>query len=125
VAAAPTTIIPFTIAPLAVVHFGGAQSMFKYIQVLLWMPDDKVSIAMIFTAADKGYGAGEVVKLVLKKTKTIKSEHVALDTITHMEFIKELFCVHDLADQYSPGIHIGLRFKFSWTGSPYVALSLL
>jgi len=41
----------------------------------------------------------------MKKTKTIKSEHVVLDTITCTEFIKELFHVHDLADQYSPGIH--------------------
>ena len=84
-----------------------------------------VSIAMVFTTADKTYGAGRVVKLAMKKTKTIKSEYVVLDTIAHTKFIKELFCVHDLADQYSPGIHMGPRFKFSWMGSPYVVLFLL
>jgi hypothetical protein len=84
-----------------------------------------VSIAMVFTTADKTYGAGGVAKLVMKKTKTIKSEHVVLDTIARTEFIKELFRVHDLADQYSPGIHMGPGFKFSWTGSPYVVLFLL
>src|ERR1700685_4088712 len=77
-----------------------------------------VLIAMIFTAADKAYGASGVAKLVMKKMKTIKSEHIVLDNITHMEFIKEIFQVHDLADQYSPGIHMGPGFKLSWTGSP-------
>jgi hypothetical protein len=76
-----------------------------------------VLIAMIFTAADKAYGASGVAKLVMKKTKTIKSEHIVLDNITRMEFINELFQVHDLADQYSPGIHMGPGFKLSWTGS--------
>jgi hypothetical protein len=72
---------------------------------------------MISTAADKAYGASRVAKLVMKM-KTMKLEHIVLDNITHMEFIKEIFQVHDLADQYSPGIHVGPGFKLSWTGSP-------
>ena len=42
---------------------------------------------MISTAADKAYGASRVTKLVMKM-KTMKSEHIVLDTITHMEFIR-------------------------------------
>ena len=77
---------------------------------------------MIFTAADKAYSASRVTKLVMKKMKTIKSEHIVLDNITHTEFTKEVFQVHDLSDQFSPGINMGPRFKLSWAGSPKVVL---
>ena len=49
---------------------------------------------MISTATGKAYSASGVAKLVMKKTKTIKSEHIVLDNITHMEFIRNYSGYH-------------------------------
>ncbi|KIK81779.1 hypothetical protein PAXRUDRAFT_155282, partial [Paxillus rubicundulus Ve08.2h10] len=48
---------------------------------------------------------------------TIKSNHMLIDEISRTDFIKAFLRVHDLADQYSPGIHFGPQFKLWWTGS--------
>ncbi|KAF8835086.1 hypothetical protein BDN67DRAFT_992531 [Paxillus ammoniavirescens] len=37
--------------------------------------------------------------------------------ISRTDFIKAFLRVHDLADQYNPGIHFGPQFKLWWTGS--------
>ena len=79
-----------------------------------------VSVTMSFTAADKTYGAGRVAKLTMKKTKSVKSDHVVLDNTGRTEFLPHILCIHDLTHQYSPGVHMGPGFKFAWTGSPYV-----
>lgn len=81
-----------------------------------------VSVTMSFTAADKVYGAGRVAKLTMKKTKSVKSDHVVLNNTSRTEFLQHVLRIHDLTDQYSPGVHMGPGFKFAWTGSPYVLL---
>ncbi|KAG1860347.1 hypothetical protein F4604DRAFT_1930239 [Suillus subluteus] len=74
-----------------------------------------VSITMAYTAPDK---TGRGLKLVVKKFKTVKSDHIVLEDITRTTFIQMFLTIHELADQYSPGVHSGPGFKLSWTGSP-------
>ncbi|KAG1842365.1 hypothetical protein DFJ58DRAFT_732046 [Suillus subalutaceus] len=56
-------------------------------------------------------------KLVVKKFKTVKSDHIVLEDITWTTFIQKFLAIYELADQYSPGVHSGPGFKLSWTGS--------
>ncbi|KAL6303693.1 hypothetical protein BKA93DRAFT_817976 [Sparassis latifolia] len=43
--------------------------------------------------------------------------HIVLEGIKHTGFIQAFLAVHDLADQFSPGVHSGPNFKLWWTGS--------
>jgi hypothetical protein len=80
-----------------------------------------VSVTMVFVAAEKSYGTGRVAKLAMKKNKSIKSDHISLNNISRVEFIQQVLRIHDLTDQYSPGVNMGPGFKFAWTGSPCVS----
>jgi hypothetical protein len=73
---------------------------------------------MLFASPDKTYGAGGVAKLTMKAKKTSKSDHIILESITRTEFVRAYLGVHDLGDQYSPGVHSGPSFKLWWAGSP-------
>jgi hypothetical protein len=76
---------------------------------------------MVFTersSGPHGTGTGRGAKLAMKKNKSIKSDHIPLDDISRVEFIRHIFRIHDLTDQYSPGINMGPGFKLAWTGSP-------
>lgn len=55
-----------------------------------------------------------------KKDKLMKMESIVLDSITHVNFLKETLKVHNLSSEYSPGTHSGPDFKMSWTGSGYI-----
>ncbi|KAG2046094.1 hypothetical protein BDR06DRAFT_1015033 [Suillus hirtellus] len=57
-------------------------------------------------------------KLVIKKFKTVKSDHIVLEDITRTTLIQKFLAIYESADQYSPGVHYGPGFKLSWTGSP-------
>ncbi|KAH7905568.1 hypothetical protein BJ138DRAFT_1118354 [Hygrophoropsis aurantiaca] len=74
-----------------------------------------VSVTKIFSAAEKM--AGRNAKMTIKKSKTIKSDHIKLEGTTHIEFIKAILRVHDLGDQLSPGQNYGPDFKFWYTCS--------
>ncbi|GLB45420.1 hypothetical protein LshimejAT787_2500090 [Lyophyllum shimeji] len=50
-----------------------------------------------------------------KKDRITKGASIVLDGITRMEFIKAFLAVHDLDDQYSPGVHSGPNFKIWWS----------
>jgi len=75
-----------------------------------------VSVTMLVSVAEKNSGNGRG-KLSMKKTKTIKSDHICIEMMSRFEFITAFLRVHDLEDQYSPGVHFGPAFWFWWTGS--------
>jgi hypothetical protein len=52
----------------------------------------------------------------VKKAKNTKMDHIVLEGISRVEFVKAFFRIHDVADKFSPGIHSGPDFKFWWTG---------
>lgn len=54
----------------------------------------------------------------MKKSRSVKSDYISLDNISHAEFILHILHIHDLIDQYSPGVNMGPGFKFAWTGYP-------
>ncbi|KIJ57472.1 hypothetical protein HYDPIDRAFT_171677, partial [Hydnomerulius pinastri MD-312] len=54
-------------------------------------------------------------KPTVKKLRTTKTDHILMDEISHVDFIKAFLRIHDLTDQYSPGVHFGPQFKLWWT----------
>ncbi|KIK93182.1 hypothetical protein PAXRUDRAFT_145638 [Paxillus rubicundulus Ve08.2h10] len=56
-------------------------------------------------------------KTLLEKQWTIKSDHIKLSNINCTDFIKAWLKVHDLNEQFSPGVHSGPEFRMWWTGS--------
>ena len=56
-------------------------------------------------------------KIVIKKGRIIKSDHIKLVEMGRAEFIKAWLKIHELDEQFSPGIHSGPNFKMWWTGS--------
>ncbi|KII87546.1 hypothetical protein PLICRDRAFT_163749 [Plicaturopsis crispa FD-325 SS-3] len=74
-----------------------------------------ISVVMAFLTTDKSSGRGS--KVLVKKAKTTKSDHMRVTDMTRPDFIKAFFAVHDLTDQFSPGVHSGPGFKMWWTGS--------
>ncbi|KAF8989234.1 hypothetical protein BDQ17DRAFT_1334189 [Cyathus striatus] len=55
-----------------------------------------------------------------KKFKSLKFGYINLNGIDCCKFVNEFLKLHDLAGDYSPGIHNDPSFKLSWTGSAYV-----
>ncbi|KAG2131759.1 hypothetical protein DEU56DRAFT_914323 [Suillus clintonianus] len=76
-----------------------------------------VSVTMLVLVVERSSSSNGRGKLSSKKTKTIKSDHVRIETMSRVEFITAFLRVHDLDDQYSPGVHFGPAFRFWWTGS--------
>ncbi|KIM82708.1 hypothetical protein PILCRDRAFT_7620 [Piloderma croceum F 1598] len=54
-------------------------------------------------------------KLVVRRAKLTKSDHIILEDATHCDFIKGFPVIHNLADKFNPGIHFGPLFKMYWT----------
>ncbi|KAF8994742.1 hypothetical protein BDQ17DRAFT_1430886 [Cyathus striatus] len=52
-----------------------------------------------------------------KKFKSSKFGYINLNGIDRCKFVNEFLKLHDLAGDYSPGVHNGPSFKLSWTGS--------
>lgn len=77
-----------------------------------------VSVTMAFTAPEASYGPSRAPKLIMKKSKTTKSDHIVVEGSNRTSFIQKFLSIHDLSDQYSPGVHSGPGFKLWWTGSP-------
>jgi hypothetical protein len=67
---------------------------------------------------EKGVGARSH-KAVIKKKSCTKFGFINIieSQITRGAFIAHFLTVHDLADQFSLGVHNGPPFKFWWTGS--------
>ncbi|KAH7903729.1 hypothetical protein BJ138DRAFT_1120100 [Hygrophoropsis aurantiaca] len=77
-----------------------------------------VSITTVYTAFEKPISARSSRAPVKKsKARTTKSDQIILDGTTRAKFIEAALAVHDIADQYSPGVYSGPSFKFWWTGS--------
>jgi hypothetical protein len=72
---------------------------------------------MAFTSPEQTYGAGRAPKLTMKKSKTTKSNHIVIEKATRSTFIQNFLSVHELSDQYSPGVHSGPSFKLWWARS--------
>ncbi|KIJ10550.1 hypothetical protein PAXINDRAFT_16468 [Paxillus involutus ATCC 200175] len=85
------------------------------VDALLGRGGHLVSVCMVSSIVKRTGGRNG--KLMTKKDKTSKSDYIQVDGNSHMDFIKAFFCVHDLGDQFSPGIHSGPPFKLWWTGS--------
>jgi hypothetical protein len=79
-----------------------------------------VSIAMVFSSAEQAPSASRLGKTVMKKHRNAKFDYIDIVELDQSAFIREWLRVHDLADQYSPGVHNGPPFKMWWTGSRYV-----
>ena len=86
------------------------------------MAGHMVSTLMYFSSQVAG-PASRGSKLVLKRQKLTKSDHIILEDTSRCEFIQGFLAIHDLADKFSPGVHSGPPFKLHWSGSTYVAFS--
>ena len=64
-------------------------------------------------------------KLVLRRQKLTKSDHIILEDTSRSDFIQGFLAIHDLADKFSLGDHSGPPFKLHWSGSMYVTFLLL
>lgn len=78
-----------------------------------------VSITMHYSAQLQG-PASRGSKVVSKRSKLVRSDHIRLRDINRPKFIRAFLLVHDLAEQFSPGVHSGPPFKLYWTGSTCV-----
>ncbi|KAF9225177.1 hypothetical protein BS17DRAFT_801307 [Gyrodon lividus] len=83
---------------------------------LIEEPGHLISICMIQTVPEKSLTNG-CAKTLLKKQRTIKSDHIKLSNFGHTDFIKAWLKAHDLDKQFSPGVHSGPEFRMWWTGS--------
>lgn len=79
----------------------------------------RVSITMVYSIAEPGKGS-RAAKSVIKKYRNAKFDYIPILELNRKAFICEWLCVHDLLDQYSPGVHSGPSFKLWWAGSAYV-----
>jgi hypothetical protein len=78
-----------------------------------------VSALMIFSSQVAG-PISRGAKLVSKRVKLTKSDHIVLEGTSRSEFIQHFLAIHGLADVFSLGVHSGPPFKLHWTGSAYV-----
>lgn len=78
-----------------------------------------VFVCMTQTVPEKNITGGRT-KVTLKKQRTVKSDHIKLAELGRAEFIKAWLDVHDLGEQFGPGVHSGPDFKLWWLGSRYV-----
>ena len=91
---------------------------------LIFIPDGPpinghlINVTHIFTAMEPM--AARNLKAAPKKKQTTMLGHIALKTITCVDFIKAFLAIHSLHTQYAPGVHSGPTFKLSWTGSTCV-----
>ncbi|KDR67216.1 hypothetical protein GALMADRAFT_80029 [Galerina marginata CBS 339.88] len=76
-----------------------------------------VSVTMAYSLAEPGKGS-KASKSVLKKHRNAKIDYIKILELDRAGFICEIFWVHELSDQYSPGVHSGPPFKVWWPGSP-------
>jgi hypothetical protein len=79
-----------------------------------------VSALMNFSSQVAG-PASRGSKLVMKRIKLTKSDHIILEGMTRCEFIQAFLTIHKLDDKFSPGVHSGPPFKLHWSRSTYVA----
>ena len=84
-----------------------------------------VSVTMVYSAPEKAPGGNRLGKVVMKKHRNAKFDYVKISLLDRVSFIREWLRIHDVGDQYSPGIHNGPPFKMWWTGSRYVNPSIL
>ena len=75
------------------------------------------SVTMASTGPGTTCTCGCTTKLTMKKLKTAKSDHIIIDSSICTVFIKAFLTIHNLADQYCPGVHLGPGFKMWWLGS--------
>ncbi|KAF9245415.1 hypothetical protein BU15DRAFT_71167 [Melanogaster broomeanus] len=74
-----------------------------------------VSATMVYLSTEKPTSSHG--KPTVKKLCTTKSDQISIDDISHVDFVKAFLQIHELTDQYSPGVHFGPQFKLWWTGS--------
>jgi hypothetical protein len=77
-----------------------------------------VSVTMVFTTLERGASARA--KPIAKKHRNVKFDNIKVAELDRVAFISQFLRVHELSDQYSPGVHNGPPFKMWWTGSRYV-----
>jgi len=77
-----------------------------------------VYVTMTSLELEKGNG-GRSHKAIIKKKSSTKFGFINLieSQITRGAFIAQFLTIHELADQFSPGVHNGPPFKLWWTGS--------
>lgn len=71
-----------------------------------------VNITMAFLAPGKAVRGN---KIAMKPARITKMDHIVITSRT--DFITAFLAVHELAEQFSPGVHSGPVFKLWWTGS--------
>ncbi|KAF9230914.1 hypothetical protein BU15DRAFT_68784 [Melanogaster broomeanus] len=74
-----------------------------------------VSATMVYLSTEKPTSSRG--KLTIKKLCTTKSDQISIDDISRLDFVKAFLQIHELTDQYSPGVHFSPQFKLWWTGS--------
>ena len=84
-----------------------------------------VLVTMVYSAPEKAPSGNQLGKVVMKKHRNAKFDYVKILLLDQVSFIHEWLRIHDVGDQYSPGIHNGPPFKMWWTGSRYVNPSIL
>ena len=121
--AAITTAAPLPI--LADIHIEKLHKFISYIILvvayaylqLLIPTSHLVYTTNIFSIEDQGMpGCRAMVASKKIKNKNTRFEHIVLKTITHIHFIQAFLAVYDLADQFSPSVHLGPGFKLWWIG---------
>ena len=75
---------------------------------------------MAFTSTEKSHAAGRAPKVVVMKQRVTKFDYMDLKDITRTGLLALVFSVHEISDQYSPGINSGPTIKMWWTGSRFV-----
>ncbi|GBE83748.1 predicted protein [Sparassis crispa] len=77
-----------------------------------------ISITHVFTLPEMKTVSSRGSKAAAPKpTMNIRFEHIVLEGIGRTGFMQAFLAVHDLADQFSPGVHLGPDFKLWWMGS--------
>ncbi|CDO75078.1 hypothetical protein BN946_scf185010.g3 [Trametes cinnabarina] len=74
-----------------------------------------VSVVYLNTVPAGGRSSHGATKKV--KQKVVKSDHILLAGLSRTDFLHAALAVHELADQYSAGVHSGPPVKIWWSGS--------
>ncbi|KAG6904417.1 hypothetical protein DXG01_010072, partial [Tephrocybe rancida] len=76
-----------------------------------------VSVTIISSVTDKPLSSSRGAKPTTKKLRNSKFDYIDILALERGPFFRAGLKVHDLDDQYSPGVHSGPAFKIHWTGS--------
>lgn len=74
------------------------------------------------TQVQAAIGCGS--KIATKCSKLVCSDYIQIEGTIRPDFIRSFLGVHDLSDQFSPGVYSGPTFRLHWTGSTYMLSAL-